>query len=317
MGNPLESLSGKVVPAVYTPFQNSEQEPPILARGHLKRYVLALRDAGMDALYLLGTTGQGMELSNEFRMEMLKYFVSYLPKSIQLIVHVGAKTSEQAVELADHAAMLAKINPRILALSAKPPQHMNYEQEMRYHEKICRAIARRTAYVPYFLGESLSVPVRQYAQDLIGLRAVAVKFTSHDMQQLEELASVDQERLYVFSGEDTLVMKAQKLGAFACIGSTYNWNGDWVQRMRDIQVADPDAREPARFERELKSVVDSVLGPDCCLPRLYDFARQAVNQRWNADIGASVDPKFYSPDRLDSQFVSGNLKTLQNASSQS
>lgn len=314
MENPLLFLTGKVIPALYTPFRSDRQQAT-LAKSELRKLVLALRDVSLDTLYLLGTTGQGMELTAEFRKDMLTHFISYLPRSLKLIVHVGAKTTEEAVELASHAAALAKINSdRIIAVSAKPPKGMNYEEEIEYHREIRRHLGK-LPYVAYFIGDSLSVPVSRYVSDLITLGAVAVKFTSHDMVQLKQLVEFGGEKLLVFSGEDTLVLEAQKLGAFACIGSTYNWSGDWVQRVRDAQVAAEAGIDFTAFSQTLSSVVRAALTERNSLPHLYAFSKHAITLRWGAKIGDGVDPQFLPVPNLDDEFITEQLAKLEAATS--
>jgi dihydrodipicolinate synthase/N-acetylneuraminate lyase len=64
-------------------------------------YLMFLRDAGIDGILSLGTTGEGINLSTEERRTALEGFAA---GPLPVIAHCGAQTTAATVELCEHAA---------------------------------------------------------------------------------------------------------------------------------------------------------------------------------------------------------------------
>src|SRR5262245_66611284 len=62
-----------------------------------------LADGGIDGVLACGTTGEGVLLRVEERMEVARAFVSAAPVGFQIAVHAGAQTTQDTVPLAAHA----------------------------------------------------------------------------------------------------------------------------------------------------------------------------------------------------------------------
>ena len=62
-----------------------------------------LADGGIDGVLACGTTGEGVLLRVEERMEVARAFVAAAPDGFQVAVHAGAQTTPDTVTLAAHA----------------------------------------------------------------------------------------------------------------------------------------------------------------------------------------------------------------------
>ena len=312
--NPFSSLLGAVIPALYTCFRQApgqEQNTATLAVSHMTKLVKGLLQAGTTTFYVLGSTGQGMHLAEEFRKELATRLITGF-KAARFIIHVGANTLEEAVRLAEHVANLAKVNDNVVGISAKPPAHLSGEEVFAYHHAIAKACGK-VPYMAYFIGEKIEGSVPEYAEKLISAGATAVKFTSSDMLQLSELVQYGKagNRLLVFSGDDPNVLNAAKLGAAGAIGSTYNYLADIILQAR-TRVVEEDANFDAEaFTAAYFSFVETALNHSGSQPHLYATAREGVLQRFDAEIGESVDPVNLPAVSVSSDQVRQGIATLR------
>ncbi len=95
-------LRGVYVPLL-TPFQSDgELDPPALER--LVDYVLA---AGVHGLFLGGTTGEFPLLSTAERQRVAEVVVARAAGRVPVVVHAGAPSTREAIQLARHAPHVA------------------------------------------------------------------------------------------------------------------------------------------------------------------------------------------------------------------
>ena len=80
-------------------------------------YLGYLADGGLDGILALGTTGEGILLSEDERKRAAELFVSAAGDGFDVAVHCGAQTTAQTVALAVHAARSARMPSRS---SARP-----------------------------------------------------------------------------------------------------------------------------------------------------------------------------------------------------
>jgi 4-hydroxy-tetrahydrodipicolinate synthase len=64
-------------------------------------YIVFLKDAGIDGILSLGTTGEGISLTLDERKAALE---RYAAGPLPVIAHCGAQTTAQTVELCAHAS---------------------------------------------------------------------------------------------------------------------------------------------------------------------------------------------------------------------
>jgi dihydrodipicolinate synthase/N-acetylneuraminate lyase len=106
-----------------TPLRNGGAELDLDA---FDAYLIFLRDAGIDGILSLGTTGEGMALSVPERKKALE---RYAAGPLPVIAHCGAQTTAQTVELAEHAASLGVEGVAVIA----PPYFPLDEDELLAH----------------------------------------------------------------------------------------------------------------------------------------------------------------------------------------
>ena len=101
-----------IVPAVVTPF-DAEGEFNVRS---FERLAERLYAAGVHGLYLCGSTGEGMLQTVAQRKQVAEAAMRNSPPDKTVIVHVGANTTDEAIELTRHSARIGAH-----AVSSLPP----------------------------------------------------------------------------------------------------------------------------------------------------------------------------------------------------
>ena len=202
---------GGILPALVTPFDAAGRFNP----GACEQLVERLYGAGVEGLYVCGTTGEGVLQTVAERKEVAELVLKVTPAGKQVMVHVGASCLNEAIELARHAA-----DSGAAAVSSLPPAGpYGFEDVRNYY----RALAEATdlpLVVYYMPAGGVSFTTIPQILELCAIpNVVGLKFTDHDMYKLSE---VKQSGAVIFNGYDEVLCAGLLMGADGGIGSFYN-----------------------------------------------------------------------------------------------
>ncbi len=230
----MASSPAGVLPALVTPLADG----PRLDEGALIALCQRVYDAGCHGVYIGGTTGEGLLLEAGLRRRLVEVAVQHTPAGRFAIVHVGAATTDQAVDLARHAESVGAHGISSIA----PPGPFSFAEIRFYYEELAAATA--LPLFVYFFPE-VAPAITTYAQiaELCTIPNVAgVKFTGFDLYTLSRLVH---DGNTVFNGRDEVLAAGLLMGASGGIGSFYNiapglfvdlYNatreGDWARAKR-------------------------------------------------------------------------------------
>ena len=176
-------------------------------------YVDFLVGAGVDGIFALGTTGEGILLRPEERRRAAELFVAAAGGRVAVLVHCGAQTTAETAELAEHAAAIGADGVAVIP----PPYYAPDERALAAH---LLAAARACAPLPFFLYEFAArsgypIPlrvverVREQAPNLAGLKVSDSPWENVEPYVLEGLD--------VFIGAETLVPNGLAVGAAGAV----------------------------------------------------------------------------------------------------
>jgi dihydrodipicolinate synthase/N-acetylneuraminate lyase len=142
-------------------------------------YLAFLAAGGVDAVLLLGTTGEGMNLTPAERRAALE---CALRGPLPVIAHCGAQTTAATVALAEHAAETGAAGVAVIA----PPYFPLDEQELLAH---FTAAARACAPTPFYAYElqrasGYAIPprvveqLRERVDNVVGMKVSDTPFAS-------------------------------------------------------------------------------------------------------------------------------------------
>jgi N-acetylneuraminate lyase len=200
-----------ILPAIVTPFD----EGGSFATRAFEKLLEQVYEAGVDGVYVCGQTGEGLLQPVAQRMEVAVAAIKNSPAGKTVIVHVGAHTTRDAIQLAKHAARAGAH-----AISSLPPSGSYSFAEVRaYYEAI--AGAAEVPLLVYYFPE-LCPALTSVAQltELCSIpRVIGLKFTDFDLYKLSLLKK---DGAIVFNGRDEVLAAGLLMGADGGIGSFYN-----------------------------------------------------------------------------------------------
>lgn len=200
-----------ILPALVTPFDGAGrfQETPFQA------LIERVFTAGVDGIYVCGSTGEGLLQSVEQRKRITECALRHTPRGKSVVVHTGAYLTADAVELTKHAA-----DHGAHAASSLPPSGaFSFDEVRQYYETLTTA-----APIPFLLyffpAFSPAVARLEQVVELCSLpNVIGLKFTDHN---LYSLALLRQRNMVVFNGYDEVLAAGLLMGASGGIGSFYN-----------------------------------------------------------------------------------------------
>lgn len=202
---------------------------PLNADGNLNLALIPrlagwLAEHGVAGAFICGTTGEGMSLSMDERLQVAEAWLAAAPRSLRVIVHVGHPTVGESRTLAAHAeklnaAAFATIGPTFFRAT-------NVEQLVDY----CAQIAAGAPGLPfYYYHMPAMTGVELSMFDFLKLAApripnlAGIKFTHENLMDYSRCLNFDGGRYNILFGRDEILLAALALGATGAVGSTYNY----------------------------------------------------------------------------------------------
>lgn len=212
--HPHRLLSG-VVPPIVTPFTDDYA----VDHASLRALCQHLIDAGVDGLYLGGTTGEFVLLTERERREVAETVVDAAAGRVPVFVQVGAATTAETIALARHAAGCGADGIGVIT----PYFYAYGDEELRRH---FLAVAEAVDPLPVYLYNLPSHARNAISPVLAGdlfERAptiVGIKDSSGDLQQLRDLRALGSQS--ILSGTDGMNLAALRLGCDGMISGNAN-----------------------------------------------------------------------------------------------
>ncbi|MBQ4055045.1 MAG: N-acetylneuraminate lyase [Clostridia bacterium] len=203
-----------MIPAFVTPFKADGSLNLEAAKAHAKRLI----EKGADGLYVGGSSGEMILLSNDERKLLLETLMETVPAGFPIIAHIGAANPADAYDLALHAEKLG-----VAAISSVTPFYYKYSfaEIKKYYETISKLVKTPMIIynIPMLSGSSLNM-----AQlfELLSIEGVAgMKFTCSDYYMFERTRKAFPDKL-LYNGSDEMVLAGLAMGADGGIGTNYN-----------------------------------------------------------------------------------------------
>lgn len=268
---------GGIWPAMLTPMA-ADGRPDWQACERLVEVFVGQR---LDGIYVTGSTGQWPLLHIEERKAIAACVVSAAAKRLPVMVHVGAMTTADAVELAEHAATIGAA-----AISAVVPVYYTYSADAVF-AYFRRLAAVGLPFFAYYLGgvTRLDLGPSEFADRLMDIPHVAgMKVTDHDLYTFGLIHARAGNRLRLFSGADELLCHAVLSGACGAIGTFYNVWGPACQTARRATETG-DIAYARRFMTRFQAAIAEVLAGG-----MWSFLRAAVRRKYGIDVGMPRPP---------------------------
>lgn len=204
-----------IIPAFMTGFTD---DTSALSEVRIRQHARNLTDAGVQGLYVGGSSGEMLLCSVRERKQLLEAVISEVDHSASVIAHIGCTGTADTVELARHAKKAGAD-----AISSVTPLYFAYSfaEVKQYYADIAAASDLPVIIynIPARTGMALNL---EQLHELLLIPGVAgMKFTASDFFQLERLISEHPGQVF-YNGSDEMLLSGLAAGAHGGIGTTYN-----------------------------------------------------------------------------------------------
>ncbi len=214
----MKKLSG-LIAAPHTPFDAANR----VNFGAIDQIAELLVDQGVTGAYVCGTTGEGIHCSVEERKAIAQHWVKAAAGKLDLIIHTGALSIIDTLELTRHAEGLD-----IIATSAIGPCFFkpgNVEDLVEYCAQVAAAAPSKGFYYYHSGMSGVNVDLEQFliqADDRIPNLSGA-KFNNVDLYEYQRCVRVANGKFDIPFGVDEFLPAGLAVGAVSAVGSTYNY----------------------------------------------------------------------------------------------
>jgi N-acetylneuraminate lyase len=253
-------------PALVTPADTSGGVNVTVLR-ELVDYLLGKQ---IDGLYLCGSTGEGVLLSQAERRQVVAVVMDQVAGRIPVIVHVGSVSTRESVALARHSHEVGAVG----VSSILPMVNVGVAGIYEHYQQIAEAVPD-LPFFPYLFGgqtDALAL-MRELKQRIPNLHGA--KYTGPNMYELGRILDESADGWTIFSGMDEQCLFAMLVGAPGNIGSTLNFMPGLYRDMR-ARFQDGDLAGAMTLQRRANQVTTVLIqygfsGALCEMMRLLGF----------------------------------------------
>ncbi|MCG9641527.1 dihydrodipicolinate synthase family protein [Vibrio sp. Isolate34] len=214
----MKKLSG-LIAAPHTPFNTDNQ----VNFEEIDKIAVHLIQDGVKGIYVCGTTGEGIHCSVEERKLIAERWVSATDGKMDIIVHTGALSIVDTLELTKHADTLD-----ILATSAIGPCFFkpgSVNELVEYCATVAAAAPSKGFYYYHSGMSGVSVNMEEFlvAADKRIPNLSGLKFNSGDLYEYQRCLRACDGKFDIPWGVDEFLPGALAVGAKSAVGSTYNY----------------------------------------------------------------------------------------------
>ncbi len=189
---------------------------------------------GVLGAYICGTTGEGLSLTVQERMDVARRWVDVAGEALRVIVHVGHTSLRDAQALASHAAEVGAWGIGAIPSIFHRPQGI--DDLVDFAARIAAAALDLPFYyyhIPVLVGVNFPMAefLRAGAERIPNL--AGVKYSYEDLADYSLCRELDGGRFDCLFGRDEMLLSALVLGAEGAIGSTYNLAAPLYLRLID------------------------------------------------------------------------------------
>lgn len=250
-------------------------------------------DGGTDAVVILGTTGEPATMTENEKVEVIKFSVKHAAGRIKVIVGTGSNDTAKAVAASRRAEELGADG--VLAVT---PYYNKCTQKglLEYYRAICSAV--KIPVIAYNVPSRTAVNILpETAEKLAEIPNMAgIKEASGNMAQVCETMRRIRGKMDLYSGEDFLNLPMLAIGGAGLISVTSNIAPALVKKMYELVKAN---------ELDKANEVQDFLLPleDACFLEVNPIPIKAAYNMLGFDAGVPRAPL--------TELESGNKRILQ------
>ncbi|WP_068776594.1 dihydrodipicolinate synthase family protein [Paenibacillus sp. FJAT-26967] len=264
--NNLSKFAGVYV-AMYSAYDEGGKVDQARVRKLARSYV----NTGVKGLYVGGSSGEGILQNAEERKRVVEAVLEEVKGELTVIVHIGANSTPESVELARHAEQHGAD-----AISAVPSIYYRLPEsavENHWQHMIDSTSLPFIIYhIPQTTGFQLSAALlgRMAEQD----KVIGVKMSGESTFELQQFKEIGGPDFLVFNGPDEQFLAGRIMGADGGIGGTYGVMPELFCVLN--RLYEQGRREEAQvLQVKINGIIKSLLG----YPSLYGACKYLLSLR--------------------------------------
>lgn len=256
---------------IYVAMYSAYDEAGDVDQARVKKLARHYVSTGIKGLYVGGSSGEGILQNVEERKQVLNAVMEEVKGELTIIVHVGANSTRESVELSKHAEQVGAD-----VISAVPSIYYrlseasveNHWQQMIDSTKLPFIIYN----IPQTTGFNLSMNLfKKMAQQE---KVIGVKMSGESTFELQQFKEVGGEGFLVFNGPDEQFLAGRIMGADGGIGGTYGVMPELFCALNRLYVQD-NLEEAQALQYQINRIIKKLLG----YPSLYGACKYMLNIR--------------------------------------
>ena len=291
-----KTIKRGIMSALLTPF-NSDGSVRASAIKEMVDYEI---ERGAKGFYVNGSTGEGIVMNEEERMQVAEETVKAAGGRAQVIIHVGAADTGSAVRMAKHAE-------RVGADGVSSVTPFYYHHNMRFILDYFKDIAAsvKIPFIVYQFGEGTVLGYDEIMELFTYDNIAGLKYTVDNLEILFRIKDSRPDKL-VFMGHDAMCLPALVTGADGEIGAFPNVMPDGFDRIwnmfssGDLAGAMEEQRQIDRYICAIKKHTKSSL----------QAALKVVFGKLGVDCGTNVRRPAQPLDEDEAAALIRELETL-------
>lgn len=255
----------------------------------IKKLVRVYKKLGVNGVYACGSTGEGFLLSTEERKQVAEAVVEAANGEMAVIVHVGAASTKEACELAQHAKKIGAD-----AVSAVPSVYYHLsEASIETHWNTIMDASDLPFFIyniPQLTGYDLSYSL--FEKMAKKEKVIGIKNSSESTCQIERFRKIAGPDFVIFNGPDEQLLAGRIMGATAGIGGTYGSMPElYIELSRLIECG--DIKNAEKMQTKINDCIFGLLS----FASLYGASKAVISLRYGINAGVPRLPML--PVSLD------------------
>ncbi len=206
----------------------------------IPQYAELLKANGVSGGFVCGTTGEGMSMIMEERMQVAEEWSKADSSDFKVIVHIGSTSIEESRMLMSHADRIGASAVGMMGPGYLKPDSV--DALVSY----CKGVANAAPEMPFYyyhmpsitgIGFSMLSFLEKASDEIPNL--AGIKYTFEDLMDFHLCQKFDNGRYDILFGRDEILLCSLVLGAKGAVGSTYNFAAPLYTRLiSDFEAGD-------------------------------------------------------------------------------
>ena len=275
----VEKFQG-ILPAFYACYEDNGE----VSKERSKALVRYFIEAGVQGLYVNGSSGECIYLSVEDRKKILEAVMEEAKGKLRIIAHVACNNTKDSVELAKHAESLG-----VDAIAAIPPIYFRLPSySIAEYWNTISAAAPNTDFIIYNIPQLAGVSLTKelFMEMKKNPRVIGVKNSSMPVQDIQNYKAWGGEDFVVFNGPDEQFIGGRSMGACGGIGGTYGAMPELFLKMNALLKEN-------RIEeaRKIQFAVNEIITMLCSgHGNMYAMIKEVLKLRKGLNLGSVRSP---------------------------